>query len=292
VREKVPWVDAPRSQQAVSVALTMLCGILLTLLVNLTSVSQLQHVASQHHLYDQLRLSLAQGSTPVAPITKSGKVVPLGTPVAVMTAPEIGLAHEVVVEGSGSAQTMAGIGHRRDTVLPCQVGSSVLMARSAGYGGVGAAWSRLQNGDRFTVTMGQGSCTYQVVGERTAGDHAPQPPTGRGGALTLVTATGYPYAPTGVLRIDTALVSDSFDAPGVVFPAGSLPAAEEPMGVDYTQTLPLLIFGEILVGLAIGAVWLWRTWGRAPAFIVITPLALAALFLTARYIDLMLPNLI
>lgn len=288
----VTWVDAPPVQQAVSVALTILCGILLTLLINLTSISQLQHLTTQHHLYDQLRLSLAQGSTPVSPISKSGKVVPLGTPVAVMSASEVGIAHEVIVEGSGAGQTMQGIGHRRDTVLPCQVGSSVLLARSGAYGGVGTDWARLQNGDRFSVTMGQGTCTYQVTDERFAGDHAPQPPTGRGGAITLVTASGIPFAPTGVLRIDATLVSDSFDAPGVAFPAGSLPASEDPMGVDTSQLFPLVILAEVLVGLAIAAVWLWRRWGKVQTFIALTAPALAALFLTARFIDFLLPNLI
>lgn len=286
------WAEAPASQQAISVALTMLCGVLLVLLINLTGVSQLQHAATQVTLYQQLRLTLAQGATPVAPVTRSGAVVPLGTPIALMTAPAIGLAHEVVVEGSGSTQTMEGVGHRRDTVLPCQVGSSVLMARSGAYGGVGSAWSRLQNGDRFSVTMGQGTCTYQVTGHRLAGDRAPAPPTGRGGSLTLVTATGFPFWPTGVLRVDAALVSDSFDRSDVAFPAGALPASEEPMGYDSGQLFPLTMLAEACVAIAIAGTWLWRRWNRTKTWITIAPLAVGVLFLTAQSLNDLLPNLV
>lgn len=284
--------EAPPGAQAVSVSLTILCALLLALLVNLTGISQLEHLTSQAHLYSKLRLTLAEGSTPVSPVTASGQVVPLGTPVAVLRAPTVGISREVIVEGSGAGQTMEGIGHRRDTVLPCQVGSSVLMARSGAYGGVGAAFARMQNGDRFTVTMGQGTCTYQVSGRRVAGDPAPPPPTGRGGALTLVTATGYPFAPTGVLRVDATLVSKSFDSPAVVFPPGSLPASEQAMGVDTSQLFPLVMLAEALVALAVGAVWLGRRWGAMQTFIVLTAPLLACLFLTAHFLDYLLPNLI
>jgi sortase A len=286
------WVGAPPVQQAISVGLGMLSGILIFLLINLTCVSQLQHITSQAHLYSQLRLTLAQGSTPVAPTTKSGAVVALGTPVAVLSAPSIGIGREVIVEGSASEQTMEGIGHRRDTVLPCQVGSSVLMARSGAYGGIGDSWTRLQNGDRFTIMMGQGSCTYQVTGMRYAGDKAPPAPTGRQGALTLVTASGLPFVPLGLVRIDAALVSKSYDRPSIVFPSGALPAAEQPMGVDTSQLFAITILLEALVGLAIGATWLWRRWGKWQTWIVVTPLALAAGFLTATNFDYLLPNLL
>jgi sortase A len=209
-----------------------------------------------------------------------------------MSAPEIGIGHEVIVDGSSSAQTMQGIGYRRDTVLPCQAGSSVLMARSGGYGGVGSRWARLQNGDRFTVTMGEGRCTYQVTGQRLAGQKAPTPPSGKAGALTLVTATGYPFMPSGVLRIDATLVGKSYSAPNVTIPTGALPAAELALGTDSQQLFPLTMLLEALVALAIVAALLWRRWSPLKTFIVATPVALALTLLTAQNLDLLLPNLI
>lgn len=292
VKVPVRRMPAPPAQQAAAMALALLSAVLLTLVVNLVGVSQLQHVTSQAGLYKQLRLTLAEGATPIGPLDANGHVTILGAPVAVMSAPEVGIGREVIVNGTSSAQTMAGIGYRRDTVLPCQAGSSVLMARSGAYGGVGERWAQLQNGDRFTVTMGQGRCTYQVTGRRLAGEKAPPPPTGASGALTLVTATGYPFVPTGVLRIDTTLIGKSYAAPSIAIPAGALPSAELALGTDDQQLFPLTMLLEALVALAFAATWLWRRWSPVKTFIIATPIALALVLLTAQNLDLLLPNLI
>lgn len=291
-RLPVARVKADPAQQALSMALALLSGVLIALVVNMVGISQLQHLTSQARLYHELRLTLAEGATPTGPLDSSGQVVPLGTPVAVMSAPEIGIQHEVIVNGTSSAQTMQGIGYRRDTTLPCQAGSSVLMARSGGYGAIGQDWAHLQNGDRFSITMGQGSCTYQVIGQRLAGAAAPPAPIGDAGALTLVTATGYPFVPTGVLRIDATLVSNSFPRPAVAFPTGALPASELDLGSDSSQLFPLTMLLEALVALAIGATFLWRRWNPLKTFVVVTPVALALIFLTAQSLNLLLPNLL
>ncbi|MFC4244861.1 hypothetical protein ACFOYW_15915 [Gryllotalpicola reticulitermitis] len=288
----VKRMPAPPAQQAMSMALALLSAVLLTLVVNLVAISQVQHVTSQAQLYKELRLQLAEGATPVGPMDSAGHVTPLGTPVAMMSAPEIGLAHEVIVNGTTSAQTMDGVGYRRDTVLPCQAGSSVLMARSGGYGGVGERWVQLQNGDRFTVTMGEGRCTYQVVDHRLAGQKAPTPPSGKQGALTLVTATGYPFVPTGVVRIDATLVGKSYAAANVTIPTGALPTSELPLGSDQQQLFPLTMLLEALVALALVATWLWRRWSPVKTFVVAIPVALALVLLTAQNVDLLLPNLL
>ncbi len=287
-----PRVPAGPAQQALALALAMFSGVLLALLINLIGISQLQHLTTQASLYKELRLTLAEGAVPVGPLDATGKVVALGTPVAEFSAPEIGIRHEVIVNGTSSAQTMQGIGYRRDTSLPCQAGASVLMARSGGYGAVGQAWTRLQNGDRFAVTMGQGSCTYQVVDQRLAGQKAPLPPSDGTGSLTLVTATGRPFVPTGVLRIDARLVSAAFPRSPVAFPSGALPASEQVLGTDSSQLFPLTMLLEALVALAAAATWLWRRWNRAKTYIVVTPLALALVFLTAQNVNLLLPNLL
>jgi sortase A len=127
-RPPVRWVDAPPTSQATSILLAMISGVLLFLLVNLVFVSQVQHYTSQKSLYSQLRLSLAQGSAPVSPTDKDGKLLPDGTPLVIMRAPDIGLLQEVVVEGRSSAETMLGIGHRR---VPDRTVRSALRGRSS-----------------------------------------------------------------------------------------------------------------------------------------------------------------
>ncbi|MCU1530274.1 MAG: hypothetical protein JWP75_4037 [Frondihabitans sp.] len=285
-------VEASEGNRLASITLAMVSAILFFLVLNLVVVSPIEAYTSQKNLYSELRLSLAEGSTPVSPLTHAKSLVTPGTPVAVMSAPEIGLGREVIVEGSAPAQTMAGVGHRRDTVLPCQVGSSVLMARSGSYGAVGAAWSQLQNGQRFTVVMGQGACTYQVVDRRVAGDQAPKALTGRQGRVTLTTATGGRFSPTGTLLIDADLVSKAYPRPAVVFPSGALPASEQSMGSDTSGLFPLVLLLELLLGVVIAATWLWRRWGRWQTWLVATPILLTFGLFAATDLNLLLPNLL
>jgi sortase A len=286
------WVEASPFSQAVSLLLAMVSVVIVFLLLNLVIVSQVQHYAMQATLFSDLRLSLAEGSVPVQPTGVDGQIVTPGTPVALMKAPVVGIDREVIVEGSSSGQTMVGIGHRRDTVLPCQVGASVVMARSGGYGGVGSSWSQLKSGDEFTVTTGQGSCTYVVRGQRVPGDDAPPAPTGREGRITLTTAYGLPFMPTEVLRIDADLTTDAFDRPVTAFPPGSLPESEAAMGVDTSNLFALVLLLELLIAVAIGATYLWRRWGKWQSWIVVTPVAVTAGMLTATSINHLLPNLL
>jgi sortase A len=286
------WVEATPANQALSLILVMISFTILFLLVNLVFVSQVEHYTSQKSLYSQLRLTLAEGATPVAAVTHGGALVAPGTPVAVMNAVKFGISREVVVEGTAAGQTMKGIGHRRDTVMPCQVGSSVLMARSGAYGGVGSKWAKFQPGNRFTITMGQGVCTYEVTGLRNPGDAAPPLPVGREGHLTLMTAAGRPFMPTEVLRIDAKLVSHAYNKSVSAIPAGAIPTSELPMGIDTGNVFALVLLLEALVAVAIGATWLWHRWGRWQTWIVAGPVGLALGLATASSVDYLLPNLL
>lgn len=289
----VRWVEAPAFERLLSLVLTMLSVIILALLVNLVFVSQVQHYASQTALYDEIRLSLAQGATPTGPLTYDGTLVTPGEPVAVLSAPAIGIDHEVVVEGTSSAQTMVGIGHRRDTALPCQVGTAVLMARGGAYGGVGQSFKSLTEGSTFTVAMGQGTCTYEVTGSRLPGDQAPAAPIGSEGRLTLTTASGFPFFPTEVYRVDARLVGDGFGRPAVTLPTGALPTSEAAMGIDSSNLFGLVLLLELLVLVAVGTTWLWKRWGRWQAWIVCGPAVLAVGVLTAGAVNQwLLPNLL
>ena len=287
-----PRIAAPPAQRALSVALLMFSALVLVLLVNLVGVSQVQFATSQNTLYNQLRLALAQGATPIGPLTSTGDLVALGTPLAVMGNARLGLDREVVVAGTTSAQTMVGVGQRIDTALPCQAGTSVLYARSGAYGAIGAAWQKLQAGDTLTFTMGQGSCSYRVTGIRVAGEQAPTPPTGTAGRLTLVTASGPSFVPTGVVRVDADLVGAGFTRPAVRFPTGALPDSHREFGIDGSQLLPLVLLLELTVALVFGSITAWRRWSRIKTAIVFSPVGVAVILLTADSVNHLLPNLL
>lgn len=273
----------------VSYGLTILAVVLFTLLVNLTLVSQIQHFSAQHSLYQQLRLSLAEGSTPIGQLDARGELVEPGTPVALLKIPALGIS-EVVVEGTASRQTKLGVGHRPDTPYPGQPGTSVLMGRSAAYGGVFKHLDRLEAGQVFTVTTGQGIAKYRVIGPRT-GAKVPAL-TGTAGRLTLVTAQGAPFVPHGVLRVDADLVSPSVPRPPIAFAAGVVEDSQQALGSDRGRLFSLSWLMELLVLMTAGAVWAWKRWSHPAMWVVFVPvLAATGLACADRVCDL-LPNLI
>ncbi|MFD1273890.1 sortase domain-bontaining protein [Streptomyces kaempferi] len=74
----------------------------------------------------------------MAQTDQQGDLLAPGTPVALIDIPAAHL-HQVVLEGTDSGVLTDGPGHRRDTPLPGQSGTSVLMGRAAAYGGPSAA---------------------------------------------------------------------------------------------------------------------------------------------------------
>ncbi|MFL6023083.1 MAG: sortase, partial [Marmoricola sp.] len=242
-----------------------------------------------HSLYNQLRLSLAEGSTPIGQLDSNGKLVKPGTPIALLKIPELGL-NEVVVEGTASRQTKLGVGHRADTPYPGQPGASVLMGRSAAYGGVFRNLGKLRPGQIFTVTTGQGVGRYKVIGVRN-GDVRLPALTGTAGRLTLVTAKGPAFLPHGVQYVDADLVSPSVGRPKIAFAAGVIPDAQKVLGTDRSRLFSLSWLLELLVLMAAGATWAWKRWSHPAMWIVFVPvLAATGLACADRICDL-LPNL-
>lgn len=291
-RVRLAPVDAepdPRTQIR-SYMFTLLAVILLVLLANVTLVSQLQHYTAQNRLYDDLRVSLAEGSAPIGQLDINGELVEPGTPVALLEIPRIGV-REVVVEGTASRQTQQGVGHRRDTPLPGQPGVSVLMGRAAGYGGVFGKLDMLGAGDSFTVTTGQGVSTYEVYGVRTATTQLPILEAGQG-RLTLTTAAGRPFMPEGVLRVDAALVTESFPRPAVAIAPGNIEDPEEALASDPSGLFLLSWLLEALVAMSVLSVWAWKRWNHRGTWIAFTPLLTALSFACAGRICDLLPNLV
>jgi sortase A len=273
-----------------SYMLSLLAVILLALLVNVTLISQLQHYSAQNSLYDELRLTLAEGSAPIGQLDINGELVEPGTPVALLEIPRLDV-REVVVEGTASRQTQQGVGHRRDTPLPGQPGVSVLMGRAAGYGGVFGNLDTLAAGDTFTVTTGQGVSTYEVYGVRTTTTMLPVLEAGQG-RLTLTTAAGRPFMPEGVLRVDAALVSEAYPRPPVAIAPGNIEDSEEALASDPSGLFALSWILEALVATSVLAVWAWKRWNHRGTWIAFTPLLAALSLASASRICDLLPNLV
>ena len=257
-------------KQMARAALIIVFILSFTLFLQLLIFGSLQQSSRQERLFDRFRAELANGVAPVGPTDNQNRVLAPGAPVAYLEIPEIGL-RQVVGEGTTPGTLFSGPGHRRDTVLPGQVGASVIMARRAAFGGPFAKIDQLESGDKIIATTGQGVFEYEVIGVRREGDPVPAPPEAGSSRLLLATADGRPYLPSGVLRVDAEMTGEPVIGAARLVTSATLPASEEFMGIDTSTLWALVLWLQVLILLSLGAVWAWHRWGHAQAWIVFLP---------------------
>ena len=301
-RPKLPLPNppqrAPRDERWwIGVVVLTASLVLLSFVAHAAVFSTLQHHRAQTIAYDGLRTAMAKGTAPVNQIQvapgqtiETGSMNPVGTPVGLLEAPAIGLS-EVILEGTSGDTLRSGIGHRRDSVMPGQPGTSVVLGRQTTYGGPFSQLYRLQPGDDVRVTTGQGLHSYRVLGLRRDGE-APPPTEGATARLELQTADGLALFPSGVLTVDAELVSAPAE-PGVLamlYPA--LPDDERAMASNSSAWFSTFFLATLLAAAAAGSVWLWHTWGRRQAWVIAVPLIIALGVATADLAMGALPNLL
>jgi len=263
---------------------TMLGLVCLWLVAQLLVLSHVSQDRQQAILYDQFRKDIAAATASLGPTT------PPGEPVALLTIPRIHLS-QVVVEGTASGDTLAGPGHLRKTVIPGQVGTSVVMGRSTTYGAPFARLDHLVVGDEIKVQMAQGEVSFDVVNVRRAGDPYAQPVAPGAARLTLQTATGdgrlAAFTPDEVLYVDA-------DAPkGFVPPSGlpaSVPTPELMMQRDPGAYPLLALHLALLLAAALAVVAARQRWSAAMVWVVAAPVALALAWSTTDVVMRLLPN--
>jgi sortase (surface protein transpeptidase) len=266
----------------------------------ITIGSQFQASRDQQVLYAEFREELANAVAPVAPVFEGQALIP-GSPVAVLEIPALGVT-QIVVYGTTSGDLMLGPGLRRDTVLPGQAGTTVIMGRQAAFGGPFGSIGSLPEGAEITVTTGQGIATYEVEGVRRASDPQATTLPASGSRLILTSAEGTPYLPDAVVRVDAALVGTSVDGTATeptAFPSAgravstaALPDSEKPMGIDTSQVFALVLWAQLFLIVVIAFTWARERWGRWQAWAVGLPIMLAVGWVVADQLALLLPNLI
>lgn len=272
------------SRTLVSEIMLVAGGVVAWVLIYVLFLSAFSAGHAQKQLYDQLREELAGGTAPMqAPIA-------LGSPVALIDSPALGVHHLVVVEGSRPAQLADGPGHMLGSVLPGQVGTSVVMGRAVSFGAPFRNLPAVRQGAQIDVTTGEGTFHYLVDDVRRPGDPVPAAPASGGSRLTLISATGSALAPASTIYVDATLS-------GSAQPAGTI-AAADPAGAPFASdhsagTLALLALALELLGLAVAAVvWGRHRWSTVAAWVAGCPFVLAALWLVSDIAARLLPNLI
>ncbi|MET7724949.1 sortase [Streptomyces mirabilis] len=272
-------------------ALCVLAALLLGFAANLTIVGHLQHARDQQTAYDEFRRQLALGTAPVGQRGYDGRMLEPGAPVALLRIPALGLK-EVVGEGTTSGVLMSGPGHRRDTPLPGQAGTSVIMGRQWGYGSPFNDLHQLPLGTEIRLTTGQGTATYKVSSLRRKGD--PLPPTLKQGQgrLTLITADGAPYTPSGTLRVDATLAGAVQPAPPRPLALGWIDESEQALGTENAAWLSVFLWSQGLLGAALLTMAAYRVWGRWQTWIVCVPVLTALGLAVSGAATRLLPNLL
>lgn len=289
---KAPPPPPGRSDNAaalLSSAFTMIAIVSLWMAAQMLFLGSIEQNRAQDLLYKELRYTLAMPPDKTPPI---GPVVPVGDPVALLTIPGIDL-EQVVVEGTASGDLLAGPGHRRDTPLPGQVGTSVVYGRAATYGAPFADLTRLLPGDEIEVVGAQGEKVFTVSGVRRSGDPLPQPLAEGAARLTLVTAEG--SGRLGALTPDSVVYVDAEAEEGFPAPPGRpavVPDSEKAMASD-EGALPLLALClALLLAVTLGVVAARQRWSAVLVWVVAAPLVIALSWAATDVVMRLLPNLI
>ncbi|MBA2608940.1 MAG: sortase [Actinobacteria bacterium] len=275
-------------QQIIRAALLLLAVIAFSLIVELLLVSPLQQRAAQQRAFDSFRKNAAAGTAPLAAGELKGKK---GAPVAYLEARSIGL-HQVILEGTDGGDLFKGPGHRRDTPIPGQAGTSVILGRQAAFGGPFDDISNLRKDAVIRATTGAGVFDYRVIGVRRSGDPAPPALRAGGGRIVLVTANGARFAPSGLLLVDADLIVPGLGGPGPLFTAKTLPDTEKLMSIDTTTLWRLALWLQALLVVVLAAIWSWQRWNPAKTWIVFLPALLLVGLFTAGEAARLLPNLL
>ena len=245
-------------------------------------LSSVQEHRAQHVLYAAFRGQVAEGTAP------TGGTIAHGAPVAMLEAPRAGLHHLMVVEGTTSGDLEAGPGHRRDSPLPGEAGTSFILGRSRTFGAPFARIGSLRKGDPITVQTGEGTFKFSVDAVRRPGDSLSAFDTGAA-RLTLVTSEPTRGGARQLLYVDATLKGTA--QPASTGRPTSIPVAERQMQGDRRAFLPVVLWlGTMLVAVVAGSVARVR-WGLRQTLMVGLPLVVASAWGVAETATHLLPNL-
>lgn len=278
-------------RRGIGAAFMVLAACALVFVVWVMLLSRLHFDRAQHAAYEQLRVELALGTAPNGPTdpNDSTKELALGSPIAVLSIPAIGL-QDVVLEGTTGQVLEDGPGHLPDTPFPGQMGISVIMGRRAAYGGAFSRLGSLNPGDAIKVDTGQTVATYRVIDLRRAKDIGPPPLSAGQGRLTLLTADGAPFAPSGILYVDADLTSKPQPTPSQLAPS-QVSASENALGTDQQAWLPIVFWGQLLLLVVIALSWLRNEWGRWQTWVIAVPVLTYITLSISDEVVRLLPNL-
>jgi sortase A len=232
-------------------------------------------------------LSQFQQDVPTTTVDAPGASISEGSPVALMSIPNIGVT-QVVAEGTTPSDLKVGPGHLMSSPLPGEAGNVVIAGHRTTYGGPFAKLDELGAGNIIKFDTGRGTVTYVVNSVKHVSPGAPDPildtPSNR---LTLITSDPAIFA-SGRLVVEASLIGLPLDvahrAPVLVGDV-DLGLTGDPLGLALG-----LIWAELL-GLTVFLAWRYRhRWSPEVLYLLTAPIVLILAVLTFSSLDLMLPG--
>ena len=275
-------------------AFSLLLGMFLTFGTALT------HDRAQKELQSEFRSQAAVLSLPPQfetnpdGTTGSSKPIRIGSPVAWMKIPKLGVS-EVVVEGSKSSQTLRGPGHIRSTPLPGQYGNSVVVCRRIAGGAPCADLDRLKSGDEIRFTTAFGEIKYHVFAAGVTPANRAEIfntlTSGEGADAQNINTVTLITSDPAILATDRFIVQARLAGNAENFTPSRFQVDAQELGLkgESSGWLLLLFALQFLLVVAVGAVWLAKTWNPRTTWIVATPLLLCAVWLTCEQFIRVIP---
>jgi LPXTG-site transpeptidase (sortase) family protein len=214
-----------------------------------------------------------------------GGHIPAGTPVARLDIPNIGV-HAIVVEGTTANELRDGPGHLAASVLPGQVGNSVIAAHRLAFGGPFGSIHSLRRGALIDVVTGQGRFVYVVSRQEVVRPNDLGPfRASSDNQLTLVTAANIQASKrlvvVAILRGKP--VGTPAGQPNVVS-SGASGLVGSTAGIG-----ALAWWSELLVLVAIGTVLCYRRLPRWSSYLITTPVVVLVAWLVYANLARLLP---
>lgn len=256
--------------------------LILGFMLNVFVISDISHDRAQRLLYAEFRSALENGAAPVdSPVAN-------GTPVAIIKIPSIDV-DEVVIEGTSSHDLQRGVGHLRSSALPGQYGTSVLIGRRTSFGGVFGKIGSLESGDEIQVVSAQGTTTYRVASKDIFGGEDAAAFAPAGNAIRLVTSAS-------TFGTSKRLSVLALAEKGTAFPIGIkgviAPVSLDELGanMNHQNAGSLLVWIQVLMVAAAGAIWVVNRWGLRSAWPMVSPIILVTLYVVSNQLIGILPS--
>ncbi len=270
-------------------SLLILLGLALGFVLCITVVGGLYFRRAQTDGYAEFRSQLALAEARVGQLDYVDRPVVVGAPMALLSIPALHV-HALVRDGTTPGVLIEGPGLERDTVLPGQVGTSVVFGRRWTFGGPFGGLGQLRPRDMISVTTGQGTTQFRVVDVRLAGDRVPAGPAAGRGRLVLVTARGSLWQPSTALWVDADTVSAGRPV-GPVVPAAKLAPTEKLLATDNSAWDFVLLWGALLLLAALLITWLRKRWAGPQLWVAAVPVILVIGLELGNEAARLLPNL-